>query len=164
MSAKKGRSDAGREFIFLFPFHPPPLFPQSSIIRRGWTSLYTHGKCKIRSTWGRFCEPERLSNPHKPLFSLKPLDTKPPLGRCYMTTTCIHPLVEYLLCAVAIFDMISKQREIGSSKRLTSNAPILSHFFLRIERKLLLAYPFRMTAPVGYLTVALRLLLMLSKA
>ena len=30
------------------------------------------------------CEPPRLSNPHKPLFSLKPLDTKPPIGRCYI--------------------------------------------------------------------------------
>ena len=30
------------------------------------------------------CEPARLSNPHKPFFSLKLLDTKPPLGRCYI--------------------------------------------------------------------------------
>ena len=29
----------------------------------------------------RFCEPSRLRNPHKLLFSLKRLDTKPPLGR-----------------------------------------------------------------------------------
>ena len=42
------------------------------------------GKYKIRSTWGRFCEPVRLSKPHKPFFSLKVLDTKPPLGRCYI--------------------------------------------------------------------------------
>lgn len=29
-------------------------------------------------TQGRFHEPARLSNPYKPLFSLTPLDTKPP--------------------------------------------------------------------------------------
>ena len=28
-------------------------------------------------------EPARLSNPNKPLFLLKPLDTKPPLGRLH---------------------------------------------------------------------------------
>ena len=44
-------------------------------------------KCKIWLTQGRFCEPTRLSNPHKPLFSLKPLNTKPHLGRCYIVTT-----------------------------------------------------------------------------
>lgn len=33
------------------------------------------------------CEPARLSNPHKQLFSLKPLETKPPLGQCYIVTT-----------------------------------------------------------------------------
>ena len=42
------------------------------------------GKYKIRSTWGRFCEPVRLSKPHKPFFSLKLQDTKPALGRCYI--------------------------------------------------------------------------------
>ena len=45
------------------------------------------GKCKIWLTQGRFHEPARLSNPYKPLFSLKSLDTKPPLGRCYIVTT-----------------------------------------------------------------------------
>ena len=32
------------------------------------------------------CEPARLSNPHKPFFSLKLLETKPPLGR-YVTSS-----------------------------------------------------------------------------
>ena len=36
----------------------------------------------------RFCEPARQSNPHKPLFSLKPLDTKPSLGGCYLSQPC----------------------------------------------------------------------------
>ena len=44
---------------------------------------------KIDLTKGRFCEPARLSNPHKSLFSLKPLDTKPPLGRSYIVTTVL---------------------------------------------------------------------------
>ena len=31
-----------------------------------------------------------MRNPHKPLFSLKPLDTNPPLGWCYIVTTLLR--------------------------------------------------------------------------
>ena len=50
-------------------------------------NLYKRRNTKKRTTKGRFCEPARLSNPHKPLFSRKPLDKKPPLGGCYIVTT-----------------------------------------------------------------------------
>ena len=39
----------------------------------------------------RVCEPARLSNPHKPLFSLKPLDTKPGKKRAVLLLVHFFP-------------------------------------------------------------------------
>ena len=50
-------------------------------------STFSHERSQIHNKIDQreVFEPTRLSNPH--LFSLKPLDTKPPLGRRYIVTT-----------------------------------------------------------------------------
>ena len=77
--------------IWIFDFGPEKLpglsrnGPQTSKI-----PAYTFKSCKYKlnkiDLRIRFCEPARLRNSHKPLFSLKPQDTKRPLGRCCIAT------------------------------------------------------------------------------
>ena len=49
-------------------------------LMQNWSNRQIQNKIDLRE----ICEPARLSNHHKPLFSQKPLDTKPPIGRCYI--------------------------------------------------------------------------------
>lgn len=80
----------------------------------------------------------------------------------------ILPCVENLLCAVAIFDFKAEgdwgEQAPVRLRPYPFTLPPANHHEPQSERKLVPAYPFRTTAPVRYLTVALRLLLMLSKA
>lgn len=113
---KKGGE--GREFLFLFPFPPLPLLPQSSIFAAaGSSSLYSSVRrispvCS-RHIW--FQSRGRLGR----------------AGTCPATPLFPH------------------------TSRANYHEP-------QSERKLVPAHPFRTTAPVRYLTVALRLLLLLS--
>ena len=88
-----------------------------------WEDSLLRGKYKIRSTKGRFCEPARMRNPHKPLFSLKPLDTNPPLGWCYIVTTLLRSRSGWSHA------MLSTHTRIGSnssrSSGITWSLPLL---------------------------------------
>lgn len=71
------------------------------------------------------------------------------------------------ICAVAKFDFKAEgdwgEQEPVWPRPYPFTLPPANHHEPQSERKLVPAYPFRTTAPVRYLTVALRLLLMLSK-
>jgi len=83
-------------------------------------------------------EPASLRNPPKPLFSLKPLDSKPTLGRCYVVTalytrvvgagqgrmSCFLVVVTYSLgCSSPQFSCF-KLIKTGQPYRLFKNKPL----------------------------------------
>ena len=58
---------------------------------------------------GGFVSPREWELPHKSLFSLKPLETNPPLGRCYIVTTLLRSLSGWSHA------MLSTHTRIGSN-------------------------------------------------